>query len=238
MDRFECKFATDEVSKTGEFAGYGAIFGNVDSHGDVIVPGAFKETLEFWKSEGRLPSMKLMHGSMGNMFNGDDLPIGKWTVMKEDSRGLYVEGKLSALDTDIGRRVYALVKDGVLDGLSIGYRAIKKTMVRGQGRVKRQLEQVLLSEVSLVDQPSNGLSRIQGGIKSADELTVHEIRELEAVLREAGLSQKDAVTAVSGFKKWSQRDVGTPETDLRDEGAADELAEIIRRNTKLINPKG
>ena len=237
MNRFECKFATDDVAQTGEFSGYGAVFGNVDSHGDVIMPGAFKTTLDKWQEEGRLPPMRLMHGTALNMFSGDDLPIGKWTEMREDERGLFVKGKLSALDTDMGRRVYGLMKDGVLDGLSIGFRALKKTAVRGQGPVKRQLEQILLSEISLVDQPSNGLARVQGGIKSLSDLTVKDMQEIEASLRDDGLSRKDAVTAVSGFKKWFQRDADTPTTDLRDEGAADELAEILRRNTQLLSSK-
>jgi hypothetical protein len=39
MERLEFKFAPEALdAKTGHFAGYGAIFGNVDSHGDVIEP--------------------------------------------------------------------------------------------------------------------------------------------------------------------------------------------------------
>nr|WP_314095185.1 HK97 family phage prohead protease [uncultured Shinella sp.] len=81
MEHLQVKFAPSEIdSVTGEFKGYGAVFGNIDSHGDVIMPGAFAETLAEWASKGRLPAMKLMHGSAINIFTGDDIPIGKWTV--------------------------------------------------------------------------------------------------------------------------------------------------------------
>lgn len=154
MDRLEFKFVSEELdSKTGEFAGYGAIFGNVDSHGDVVEPGAFSESLKQWAARGALPIMKLMHGSVANPFTGSDLPIGKWKAMREDARGLHVEGKLSGMDTDLGRYHFSLMQDGALSGLSIGYKVTK--VARGEGNIKRRLQTVGLSEVSLVPEGSN-----------------------------------------------------------------------------------
>lgn len=227
MERIEVKFAADEVAKTGEFAGYGAIFGNVDSHGDIIVPGAFAETLNSWGEKGRYPSMKLMHGSRGNLFTGDDLPIGKWTVMREDQKGLYVEGKLSALDTDIGKRVYGLMKDGVLDGLSIGYRAKKSSKEPGSGPAKRKLEIIDLAEISLVDTPSNDVARISD-VKAAEDIKT--IREFEEFLRDVGGFSNAQAKAIAtlGFKA----------ADPRDEDGAGALAESIRRNITTLVPKG
>lgn len=197
IERIEVKFATDAVdAKTGEFKGYGAIFANLDSHGDVIEPGAFKKSLSEWKSKGKLPSMKLMHGSALNPF-GDDLPIGKYTKMEEDSRGLYVEGKLSGLDTDHGRRIHGLMLDGVLDGLSIGYQV--KAFVPGMGdEVRRRLQHLNLREVSLVDDPSNDKARVTA-VKAAVEIKT--IREFEKFLRDAGFSVAASKAIAScGFK--------------------------------------
>jgi len=226
MDRIEVKFAADEIdANTGEFSGYGAVFGNVDSHGDVIPPGAFKETLGEWERRGRLPSMKLMHGTALNPFTGDDLPIGKWLEMKEDGRGLFVKGRLSGLDTDHGRRIHGLMKDGILDGLSIGYKARRVTRLTGPA--KRQLDSVGLFEVSLVDDPSNDRARLTD-VKSAD---IRTIREFEDALRNGtlpALSASEAKALLSGgFKAIrSERDAGE---------MSDELADIIRRNTQLLS---
>lgn len=223
MDRFEVKFAADEIdAKTGEFAGYGAVFGNIDSHGDVIVPGAFSESLSDWSTRGRLPSMKLMHGTTMNPFSGDDLPIGKWSLMREDARGLYVEGKLSGLDTDHGRRIYGLMKDGVLDGLSIGYRAKRATRGTGANQPKRQLESVALLEVSLVDDPSNDRARVSA-VKSAADIKT--IREFEDFLRDVGKFSHAAAKAIAagGFKA----------AEPRDEDDAD-IAALLRRNIAIL----
>lgn len=228
MDRLEVKFATDDVDvKTGEFSGYGAVFGNVDSHGDVIAPGAFNETLSEWSIKGRLPSMKLMHGTALNPFNGDDLPLGKWQEMREDSRGLFVKGKLSGIDTDFGKRIYSLMKDGALDGLSIGYRAKRFSKGSGANGAKRILESVHLGEVSLVDSPSNGASRVSA-IKS-----VKTIRDFEDFLRDVGGYSAAHAKAIAshGFKSIdAMRDAGDgPDADA---AAAGLLSILNQGNSK------
>ncbi|KQV33136.1 MULTISPECIES: HK97 family phage prohead protease [unclassified Rhizobium] len=213
IEHLQVKFAASEIdAQTGEFKGYGAVFGNIDSHGDVIMPGAFKDTLAEWAAKGRFPAMKLMHGSGGNPFTGDDLPIGKWTKMMEDANGLYVEGKLSGLDTDRGRMIHGLVKDGILDGLSIGYRPTKARA--GEKGARRMLDAVKLREVSLVDEPSNDKARMTS-FKSE-----FNPRILEDGLRDAGLSRADSLTAVSVFKSLLLRDEAEPNDDLRDEEEA------------------
>ena len=148
------------VDGSGYFKGYGAVFNNTDSHRDVIARGAFRASLAAWTAKGRLPPMRLMHGTAGNPFGGDDLPVGKWLAMREDSVGLWVEGQLLALDTDQGRRLLSLMKGGVLDGLSIGY--VVKAYTPGSGRVARTLTEIDLRELSLVDEPSNDLARVHG----------------------------------------------------------------------------
>lgn len=142
----------------GRFSGYGAVFGNVDSHRDVIESGAFTASIAAWRARGRWPSMKLQHGTGGNMFSGDDLPVGRWVDMFEDRNGLFVRGELLALDTDLGRRLLGLMRGGVLDSLSIGF--VAKRTRAGAGRVGRYLVECDLHEISLVDTPSNDLARV------------------------------------------------------------------------------
>lgn len=158
-DRLATKFKPSLVSSDGSFSGYGAVFGNADSHRDVIERGAFAASLSKWHTKGRWPPMRLQHGDNGsNPFRFDNLPVGIWTDMREDVHGLHVEGRLLALDTDLGKRLHALMAAGVLDGLSIGFRPVKTR--QGTGRVSRYLSEIDLRELSIVDEPSNDLARV------------------------------------------------------------------------------
>ncbi len=152
----ELKFA--ENAADGTFSGYGAVFGNVDNHGDVILPGAFADSLAERKAQGRGVPMHVMHG----VYGGDGVPVGVWTSVEEDEKGLRVEGKLSGMNTDAGRMRFELVKDGALSGLSIGYRVKKNGATYGQkaGEPKRTLKALHLGEISLVDDPSNAMARV------------------------------------------------------------------------------
>lgn len=221
MDRIEVKLAVDDVSVTGEFAGYGAVFGNVDSYGDVIRQGAFKSSLGEWEKRGKLPPMLLQHGGWG-MVDTDAIPIGKWTKMSEDDIGLKVEGKLIAMDTEIGKRVYGAMKEGVLDGMSIGYRAKKFTMRTKPEEPRRTLEEIDLVELSVVTFPANGKARISD-VKSADGIKT--IRDFETFLRDVGGYSNAAAKAIAagGFKASEPRD--------EDEAA---MAELLRRNLSIL----
>lgn len=225
MDRreIEVKFASDKI---GAFSGYGAVFGNVDSYGDVIEKGAFKETLRAWEERGKFPPMLLQHGG-GFLGGADDmLPVGKWTLMEENSKGLKVEGELFALGTERGQYLYEGLKSGALDGLSIGYQTIKFRNGAKAGEPRRYLEQVNLLETSIVTFPANDKARI-GAVKAAERIKT--IREFEDFLRDAGGFSRAAAKAIAagGFKA----------SEPRDEDDAD-LAALIRRNIATLTPKG
>lgn len=225
MERLEFKFAAEDVSQTGDFSGYGAVFGNVDSYGDVIVPGAFKGTLSDWRKAKSLPPMLLQHGGW-MMTDTDALPVGKWLSMSEDETGLKVEGKLINLDTDLGKRVYGAMKEGVLTGMSIGYRAKKFTMGTKPEEPRRKLEAVDLVEVSLVTFPANDRARVNS-VKSADDLQT--IRAFERALTSGTpikLSDREAKALLAGGFKALRTE--------RDAGGGDELADLIRRNINLL----
>lgn len=233
MDRLrfdiECKFASD---KTGVFSGYGAVFGNIDAGGDLIEKGAFKQTLREWEERGKFPPMLLQHG--GGMFGGgadDMLPVGKWTSMEENAKGLKVEGELFALGTERGQYIYEGLKAGALDGLSIGYRTKKFTNGTKPNEPRRKIEALELVELSIVTFPMNDKARI-GSVKSK-----FDPRELEESLRDAGLSRSDAVTAVAVLKKnLQQRDAVVPTHLPRDEVEADIVARI-RRNIATLTAR-
>lgn len=130
------------ISETGEFTGVASPFGNVDSGGDIVKPGAFAKSLR------RRPAAKV------KLLRGHDMsePIGVWTELKEDTRGLIATGRL-ILETTKGRETHALMKAGALDSLSIGYLTVKASIDRITGA--RILEEVDLYEVSVVSLPMN-----------------------------------------------------------------------------------
>lgn len=193
---FEFKLAS---GKAGTFSGYGAVFGNVDAHGDLIEHGAFAASLQDWKAKGKLPKMLLQHGGMFGQVD-DMLPIGRWTSMSEDAHGLKVECELFALNTDRGALIYEGLKSGELDGLSIGYRARKSRPGNGGSAARRHLVDVDLREVSIVTWGSNELARV-GSAKARPGEVMTNPRAFERFLRLAGFPRKfaTAVTA-AGFK--------------------------------------
>lgn len=223
---FEVKFDA-AGTESGTFAGYGAVFGNVDSYGDVIAKGAFKESLRAAKKSGAWPSMLSQHGGWG--ISADDLmPLGVWTEMREDETGLYVEGRL-ALDTQRGKDAYALLRmepRSALNGLSIGYVAKEWSIGTKPEEPRRTLKKIELFEVSLVTFPANPKALVTD-VKAADR--IKSIRAFETFLRDAGGFSHAAAKAIAsgGFKAFDEP---------RDEaGKQDELAALIRRNTAVFN---
>jgi len=201
----DVKFSADD-GKLGSFEGYGAVFGNMDSHGDVIEPGAFAKSLLDLQREGRpLPAMYKQHGMLtGNRHE----PIGVWDAMSEDSNGLYVKGRLVGLDTEQGKWTYAQMKEGALKGLSIGYKIPPHGSKRGSGKPgepARYIKSVILREVSIVDNASNALAQVYA-MKARDNFSpsyeVTTIREFEAFLRDVGGFSHQAAKAIAagGFK--------------------------------------
>lgn len=187
-----------DISEQGVITGYGAIFNNVDEYGDRIVPGAFAKSLARSASTGAMPLMLWNHKS--------DEPIGVWTEMAEDKKGLKVKGQL-VMEVPRAAQTYALLKAGAMRGLSIGYR----TMADGiEGNV-RLLKEIDLWEVSPVTFPANTKATITS-VKSTDPLSAFaarlrdgdapSIKEFEDILREAGVPKTLATQIASvGYAK-------------------------------------
>ncbi|MFC3071496.1 HK97 family phage prohead protease [Shinella pollutisoli] len=199
----EVKFA-DDGAATGTFEGYGAVFGNVDAYGDVIQKGAFRDTLRDWKKVKKFPPMLSQHGGW-MMTDQDALPIGKWEEMEEDDVGLKVKGRIINLDTERGKNIYGAMRERVLDGMSIGYRAKEFTLGTKPDEPRRLLKKVDLIELSIVTFPANGAARVSS-VKSTG--APRTIREFEEFLRDAGGFSHAAAKAIAagGFKAADPRD--------------------------------
>jgi len=174
MDFIYCpfEFKADNNGEQGIIRGYGSVFGNVDTYGDTVAKGAFKKTIADAKGGNtNWPVMLSQHS--------EELPIGIWTDMSEDDRGLKLTGKL-ALNTTKGRDAYELLKltpRPAFNGLSIGYRANDYELHRnssGPGGAKRTLKAVDLVEISLVTFPADKFARVASVKSWSDEAQVDE----------------------------------------------------------------
>jgi uncharacterized protein len=194
---------------TGNIEGYGAIFGNEDTYGDIILRGAFAGTMG-----KRKVKMLWQHDTAQ--------PIGVWEEMREDDRGLWMRGRILP-GIAKGKEAIELMSSGAIDGLSIGYRTVDAEYKDGNRIVK----EVDLWEVSIVTFPANEMSL--ASVKS-----IETERDLERVLIEHGMSRRSA-KAVAAYGKGylSLRDAedGNPDDGLRDAGlieALQQLATIVK----------
>ena len=133
----------------GLIEGYASVFGGIDSQGDTVLPGAYAASLARHKSAGGAPLMLWAHNQAA--------PVGRWLDLREDARGLRVEGRIN-LKTRAGNDAFEHLSAGDLNGLSIGY-DIPPGGAKFVGGVN-QLRQLDLAEVSLVSLPSDVGARV------------------------------------------------------------------------------
>ncbi len=195
--RIDLPLKIKSVSETGEFTGYGSVFGNKDSYGDIIIKGAFAKSLASWQAKGGFPAMLWQH----DMHE----PIGVYTKMEEDENGLYVEGRL-LIDADpLAKRAHAHMKAGSLSGLSIGFIC---DLMEYSGELDAYiLKQIDLWEVSLVTFPANAEARV-GNVKSILGCgNLPQPKQVERVLRDAGFSNQQAKAVMAkGYSGLGQRE--------------------------------
>ena len=181
MEHKQLNLSACEVKMGAEgglsFSGYASVFGGIDSYGDTIVSGAYKNTLA-----NRDRPVQLRWNHYGPV-------IGKFTEMYEDEKGLFVTGEL-AKGHSVAEDTAALLRHGAISGLSIGY-SVKDS---DQDGVVRKLKEIELYEISVVETPADNQAHIES-VKSAKKLS-----DVEKFLRSKGLSQAEATATVAAVK--------------------------------------
>jgi hypothetical protein len=178
----------DALKESGEFEGYASTFGGEpDSYGDVIAPGAYAESLAAHKAAGTMPKMFWQHDS--------SKPIGRWTEAKEDGKGLFVRGKLN-MDVQQAREAHSHLKNGDIEGLSIGYR-IKNYEVDTETGVWT-LTNIILKEVSVVSIAANENASVTN-VKAAKQ--VHDL--IERLKAGDRLTEREFETLLKGAWDFS-----------------------------------
>lgn len=203
LDRpFEWKAKADD---SGTFEGYASTFGNEDTYGDTIIPGAFKASIAQHKKDGRNVKMLWQHQRSS--------PIGIFpiTAMAEDSKGLHVKGEFTK-GVKQADETHALMKHGAIDSMSIGGFVTKELFDNKTG--KSELHEIDLQEISPVTFPANKEARIST-VKSIEQFGM--LSELEAHLRDVGgFSAKEAKAIIAKARGFGSevRDVPTEAAQL------------------------
>ena len=200
-----------EVSEAGTIKGYISIFGNVDSYGEIVEPGAFLDSLAKSEKSGRKAKLLWQHDT--------HQPIGVWDVLAEDRKGLWGEGRLLIDDVPKAREAHGLLRAKALDGLSIGYRTLKAEPKAGKEGII-SLTKLDLLEGSIVTFAANDKARVEVVKSILDAGALPTVREFEGLLREAGFSKAKAAAIAAG---------ATPHLRGDPEGKADNAVEFAQR---------
>jgi len=192
----------DVDSKKSIIVGYASAFGSLDSHGDIVMKGAFKRTLSH--NANRVKS--LLHHDPVQI-------VGKPTKMSEDEHGLYTETKVS--DTALGRDLLTLVADGVIDEMSIGFMPVREEYDK---ETKANLiHEVKLVEYSFVTLASNADARIQGlkGTAAMNEVTA-SMRRFEKALRDGNFVTDEVPEAMEFIVRYWRSVIESTKSELVD----------------------
>lgn len=166
-------------------------------------PEGFMEWAEKFHAEGKPLPMFLNHNDMG-------MPVGEWYEFEFDDTGMTAKGKLFT-NTTAGNDVYTVMKESpnLFGGVSVGAYAEEACWVDKDGNELMdgdddesyfQISKGGLREVSVVMYPNNPQAEVMK-LEAFDAEGNPNVRVIEKVLREAGLSRKDATTASSILKR-------------------------------------
>ncbi len=187
---FEVK--AEDVRPDGSFKGYGSTFNNVDLGGDVCDEKCFDRTLKEMRAKDAMPAMFASHDSRE--------PIGEWSVVETDKRGLYMEGSLwLGAGIQKAEQHYRQMKSRGPKGLSMGY-ITQKAVPEDKKPGVRRLMDVDLLEVSPTPFPMNPKARVTGVKSALEGITIIDIRSAEKILRDAGLSAEESKRLLSCLK--------------------------------------
>lgn len=185
----------DPTRSPGYIAGYASKFNGLDSYGDTIEAGAYDNVVR----DGPLPKMFFNHGAW-------DIPVGNWKNWKTDEAGLWVEGELN-LELQQGRDLYAAIKAGSIDGLSVSIRLTSEDFFIDDSDVRHIKNVRKMREISLCTFPADNSARIISYKSAGDDLDgITSVRDMEAYLRDAGIPISDAKAYISAMKRVIQND--------------------------------
>lgn len=147
------KEAADSTGETGVFEGYASKFGNVDSYGDIVIKGAFTESLATYKPGGAGIPCYWAH-----RMDDPEMCIGETLAAVEDEIGLKVTVQLDIDSNPKAARAYELIKAGRVAQMSFAYQIDDAELVEhtdAPGGEAYELRKLTIFEVSIVQIGAN-----------------------------------------------------------------------------------
>lgn len=211
------------LGEEGSFEGYGSIFGNLDSYGDVVTKGAFLKSI---KEKGNKIKLLWQHKS--------DQPIGVWESIEEDEKGLKMKGRL-LLSVQQGREAWELLKAGALSGLSIGYQTVKEDYKDGI----RYLKEIRLLETSIVTFPANTEANVTTVKSLFEDLTEEDRIKVVGFInnlknKSLDCTNEPPITEASEEKHSEETGADSDQLDKPDEGISDFIHSLRQLKDSLL----
>lgn len=197
----------------GYVEGYGSVFGNIDSDGDIISQGAYAKTLA---ENGSRVKYCYQH----DIFR----PLGKFEYLVEDEYGLKFKAQIPM--TTLGKDTLILMKSGVITENSVGIMPIQRE-TRNDG--VRVLKEVKLYEVSCVTLAANPMALITDAKgEVSQELIAKRYDNLAKILRKENVSDELGYAIEAEIMKLKAIQLSTlPLKDTEPEVKAD-VSEIYK----------
>lgn len=203
------------VNDEGIFEGYLSTYDDVDSYGTYFIPGAWDKSIERFNSGEVIPVL---------WSHDRTKPIGKFTELKSDDKGLWGRGKLTLEDPQ-AKIAYAHMKDGSVMGLSVGFEMDYDNVIYNRMLDALGIAEADLFECSVVVFPANSNAKItnyksqnhdHGEVKMEGSIaeTIEKMNAAIENLRTAQTAQNDA--------EISKRD--------------NEISELKKQIAQLSNP--
>jgi len=197
--------------KDMSFVAYGSTF-DVDLVNDRIEKGAYKGVIEKAEINKKYPKLLYQH-------NYKEV-VGVIENLNEDERGLLVNGRF--IDTTKGRDAYTETKEGAIDSMSIGF-TIGEYEINKKTNLRTIKEISTLPEISFVTFPANPQATLVQIKKLCRNDAIISVRDLEHILRDAGLSRNEAKRLLSGgITELNRRDA-----DQKSASEEEELKQIL-----------
>lgn len=224
----QCELKQISDPETGVIEAYAAIFGNVDSYNDVILPGAFAKTLQEWEDSDSTIPLLWGHDLSDPMSN-----IGGISYATEDDKGLFIRATFDIEDNPRAKQVYKLCKERRVRDLSFAFNPLKYEYGEKDGKNVRFLNEVQLYECSIVGVGANPLTEIVS-VKEDAEPEQELSDELDELLDECkGKIKNFFSTALNKLRESAPESQRLPPADSEENEKSNHIQELISRLEKL-----
>lgn len=205
---FEVKQVRDNMLK-----GLASTF-DVDKEGEQIEPGAFQKTIEERIESGKV---KLLDS------HNPEKPIGVVQKARETEEGLLIEAKVSEIER--AQEIKTLIQEGVLDSLSIGFKAVRDEIASRNGRSIRVIKEVKLLEVSTVAFPANENAEILDVKEVSDQIKKMDKKQRQELIEEIKSFDAEEKNEDDGDQEDESEEENEDDKDESDEEEQDEKDE-------------